>query len=868
MANPAGLPLAPASAAADVKASVVAAASHNAEPRLGPLPAAKTVTITFAPDWIQPSDPKAPLVTPSSDSAITDLWTLIVVFGPNGTQPHAARLKIQIRFLVVDPSSPLARNIQPEDVAIVGLHQRAALWAQPAVGQPAYTRFSSAVVFSGTRIVPDDLHTQSIVLRPYSDESDVHALVYRPAADAHAAAVAAQTANPLAEQADGARGYIRLLHGKKYYLNFTFGRGSAIAQFVGGPQAWRPLAYLVKGSTPVPPRQFTNFVTNWAQGTEFQPPDALERAWMTQPQPPRPTTSKLRELKGVGILSGLMQRPFAGTGPLPSAADSEAERARREAREQLLATLGVTHFAWPHDDVTVAESSSDAPWDDVDQRFNLGSVQLTDNGKPLPGIALPSLDARRFRLFAFHAQQPLTQFAAKEMCLSLRSTQRFMSASEWPLGQIVHAVEAQARLYTWRADHAPASLDAARTRLVPMSRVLLSLLNVWAAVPAWTHVARFVDDPTLYVSTLEWVQQGRNDDVIKTLSAASGTGQYLAFLKCERTAEQLLHSLCHRMAWAVATREAAVVAAATAATEAGRAVTNADPEPLTDTILRVISADRVWIQASSSFLETVHQRVQHLQQAHQQRLQLFRDSCSPLTRLMQQQQQKDASGASTASSAPPITTGVSWPHSHEVKSELEATGWKWKPTMLKRDRMECATCKVTVSGWRSWHNPWSSHDLSKHPRGFVQRHVLCEPDAPQFTALALTSTVAARRTKESTPANAGPSLANADAKLEGVILAAPAVAAAAAPSTAAAGPAAAAGAGAGGMPSARVVSNVDVERARVFGSALSSMGAYQAVMRQQQQQQQQRERAADAPSAHEVATHFPVHMIAARQPEH
>lgn len=175
-----------------------------------PLSTPKTVTVTFAPDWTQPMD-----VSQMSTMAC-NIWTLIVLFGPAGTWPSNARFKIQIRLLVLDPATPLARRTGEADVPIVGVHERAVLWARPVHGHAPYTRFSSAVVFSGTKIVPnDDLNVQSVILRPYADESDVHALVFHPPQNPHAAALATQTANPAHEQSLGAQGYFTMLHGKK-----------------------------------------------------------------------------------------------------------------------------------------------------------------------------------------------------------------------------------------------------------------------------------------------------------------------------------------------------------------------------------------------------------------------------------------------------------------------------------------------------------------------------------------------------------------------------------------------------------------------------------------------------------------------------
>ncbi|HZZ98486.1 MAG TPA: hypothetical protein VFG51_01005 [Candidatus Saccharimonadia bacterium] len=779
---------------------------------------AKTVTITFAPDWIQPLDSSQPAIGPLSDGAIANIWNLILLFGPAGTQPQDARFKIQMRLLVVDPAAPIARRFDDSDVPIVGFHQRAVLWSLPPVGQAAYTRFSSAVIFSGSRILPDDLYPQSIVLRPYADEADVHALVYHPATNPSLAAVAAQTASPAAEQSSGAQGYFKLLHGKKYYINCTFGPGSVIAQLVGGPEAWRPLAYVVKtqGQT-LAMRGFTNFVTNWAQGVELFPPDPLERAWMSNPSI---TTShqvdRLQNRTQPGILSGLllMAPPSAHSKKSNLTTLLELEETRR--RRDLLAILSPsTHAPMTpqqlRQDIQIAllKGALDRPWDDVDQCFDLASVTLRDDGAPISGVALPSLDARRFNCFA-RLQLPtqahweiLPPQISNLYCLSITSTLKFLTPDEWPLGQMMLALEGQARLYT--AGHKE-MLDLSQNRLVPICRVILSLLAVCNALPGWLHVARFMDDPELYQTMQGWSAQGRVEAMAKAIASATNhddnnnlSKHQLAIGDSVKTGEDLLRRMYHRMAWVLNVLQAN-----------HKAIAPTPKEVPMDSMLRILAADRVWLQAATSFMTVTEQRLQRLLQSDALRFEAFRKYC----RSLPQQQQQNAT-----------RTGVHWPHSPKVLADLKAAGWTWRPKMIHRDNMECLTCGAIVAGWRAWHSPWCFHRWDKHPAGFGAhiRLGLTLPGAHAITQFALNNPVALamQQSSEHIPSpssmaddisaapHAGPAAMSSsipmsyDLKDESLVGAA---AAAASPKT----------------NQAR-----QHAQARVFASALSSLGTYQ-----------------------------------------
>ena len=107
--------------------------------------------------------------------------------------------------------------------------------------------------------------------------------------------------------------------------------------------------------------------------------------------------------------------------------------------------------------------------------------------------------------------------------------------------------------------------------------------------------------------------------------------------------------------------------------------------------LRVMAADRVWAHDANEFMREVESKLTELLMANQNKFQAFRELQSK---------------------------GVLWPHSMELRKQIESAGFAFRPMMIKRDRCVCETCGEEVSGWRSWHNPWSFHNYSRHDASF------------------------------------------------------------------------------------------------------------------------------------------------------
>ena len=62
---------------------------------------------------------------------------------------------------------------------------------------------------------------------------------------------------------------------------------------------------------------------------------------------------------------------------------------------------------------------------------------------------------------------------------------------------------------------------------------------------------------------------------------------------------------------------------------------------------------------------------------------------------------------------------VAWPHSAQLRREIEAAGFVYRPMIIKRDRCVCETCGTEVSGWCAWHDPVICHDFTRHPQGYL-----------------------------------------------------------------------------------------------------------------------------------------------------
>jgi hypothetical protein len=240
---------APATPGAPAASTAVAASSTVTTPPttptpavIGPLPASKTITITFVPDWNQ-EDIKSPMRAAS----------LCVLLGPANTLPQQAQWCLEFNLF----SDSKIRGLDKEkNEEAITKGQRALLWYDGK----AFPKYKHCITLSKTRLPSNDtLKTHSVVLRTHGEERETNALVW-------------QRRTPV-QNGRKDLSCLKVVAGHHYYLNITFSAGSEIAKLVGS-ESWRPIVYLKtkrlkKGIDEIQSsRLFTNFTTNWAQGIE------------------------------------------------------------------------------------------------------------------------------------------------------------------------------------------------------------------------------------------------------------------------------------------------------------------------------------------------------------------------------------------------------------------------------------------------------------------------------------------------------------------------------------------------------------------------------------------------------------------------
>jgi len=163
-----------------------------------------------------------------------------------------------------------------------------------------------------------------------------------------------------------------------------------------------------------------------------------------------------------------------------------------------------------------------------------------------------------------------------------------------------------------------------------------------------------------------------------------------------------------------------------------------------DLNLKVLAADKEWCADADSFMKEAEQKVTEMLSLNQKKFQQFRE--------MQRR-------------------GVGWPHSAQLRGEVEAAGFSFRPMMIKRDRCVCDDCKVEVNGWKPWHNPLSFHNYDKHkikppghlfhaPNSAAVSMMVTEANRRKALPLGLPSTAAATASPAATASASPPSPAS------------------------------------------------------------------------------------------------------------
>lgn len=196
---------------------------------------------------------------------------------------------------------------------------------------------------------------------------------------------------------------------------------------------------------------------------------------------------------------------------------------------------------------------------------------------------------------------------------------------------------------------------------------LLSFTNALSQLLAWQHAQRFLENPLTYAETSKTLLYGYN------APSASGSGGAPAVVRSmddlQERGQRLSRKLCQRVDWLLGLQR------------------NSNRQFDGEIALKVLVADREWATEADAFLKELEHKVVEMLQANQARFQQFREVSR---------------------------RAVAWPHSPQLRVEIEAAGFAYRPMMIKRDRSVCDECAVEVNGWKPWHNPLAFHDFDKH----------------------------------------------------------------------------------------------------------------------------------------------------------
>lgn len=202
---------------------------------------------------------------------------------------------------------------------------------------------------------------------------------------------------------------------------------------------------------------------------------------------------------------------------------------------------------------------------------------------------------------------------------------------------------------------------SAPVTMVDVAKHLLNLLSAVKQLPGWLHLDRFINDTDAYLESISIVL-GRKSVAIGSDRKSCAIDELMA------KGSALVKRLFMRVNWVLHLQT--------------QEQKRTDPE----VYMRVISADGGWAADANAFMKEAEVKVTAMVE-NQQKFHDFREL-----------QRK----------------GVEWPHSKDLRIDIEAAGFTYRPMMIKRDRCICGTCHVEVSGWMIWHNPWAFHDYTKH----------------------------------------------------------------------------------------------------------------------------------------------------------
>jgi hypothetical protein len=215
------------------------------------------------------------------------------------------------------------------------------------------------------------------------------------------------------------------------------------------------------------------------------------------------------------------------------------------------------------------------------------------------------------------------------------------------------------------------------------SKRVVDFLSANAQLFGWQHVAEFMLDPLRYVEKTKAYPRTREGESMSG-DSANKQPQYRPFRSSggeittlQHTGQCLLKDLWQRIHWLLKVEQRSQIPAGT-------------KYDRVDIAIRVLQHDIKWLESAAKFMKDAELSVTTMIANNPGKFAQFRELQSK---------------------------GVSWPHSPQLRRDIEAAGFIFRPMMIKRDRCVCDTCGVEVSGWRAWHDPWSFHDASRHPGG-------------------------------------------------------------------------------------------------------------------------------------------------------
>ncbi len=253
---------------------------------------------------------------------------------------------------------------------------------------------------------------------------------------------------------------------------------------------------------------------------------------------------------------------------------------------------------------------------------------------------------------------------------------------------------------------APNSVVDAKTRAI--AQTIYGALATQSQLYGWQHVSEYIRNPRLYmerkkpVPVVNPTEKPKDPAILaaekkafdalcdSAMKAPRGPSElHEAIDGLQETGHDVIKRFIYRVDWfrSIYAKADALI-------------------PLND-LVRLIGTDLTWMAEANAFMKSCEETVAELLAKNPQRFNQFREL-----------QKK----------------GIQWPHSPELRTEIEKAGFVFRPMMIKRDRCVCDHCEVEVSGWRPWHDPKGFHDVSK-PHPWLQvSHAPATP-APATTAV-------------------------------------------------------------------------------------------------------------------------------------